>query len=164
MGAVAIGATVYFGSEDSNRQMIEVADAFAYAHELGMATILWCYMRNPAFTLNGTNHESSADLTGQANPSGRDAERGISSNRSCPHRAAASKRLTVAIRPTASSTNVIYSELSSDHPIDLTRYQVANGYMGKVGIDQFRRRQRRQRFCRSGQDSGHQQTRPVAWV
>ena len=67
MGAVAVGATVYFGSEDANRQMIEVAEAFAYAHELGMATILWCYMRNSAFSVNGTNHETSADLTGQAN-------------------------------------------------------------------------------------------------
>ena len=67
MGAVAVGATVYFGSQDSNRQMVEVADAFACAHELGMATILWCYMRNPAFSLDGVNHESSADLTGQAN-------------------------------------------------------------------------------------------------
>ena len=67
MGAVAVGATVYFGSEDANRQMIEVAEAFAYAHELGMATILWCYMRNSAFSVNGINHETSADLTGQAN-------------------------------------------------------------------------------------------------
>ena len=67
MGAVAVGATVYFGSADSNRQMVEVAEAFALAHELGMATVLWCYMRNPAFTIDGVNHESSADLTGQAN-------------------------------------------------------------------------------------------------
>ena len=76
MGAVAIGATVYFGSEDSNRQMIEVAEAFAYAHELGMATILWCYMRNSGFSVNGTNHETSADLTGASQSPGRHAGRG----------------------------------------------------------------------------------------
>ncbi len=133
MGAVAIGATVYFGSEDSNRQMIEVADAFAYAHELGMATILWCYMRNPAFTLNGTNHESSADLTGQANHLGVTLSADIVKQK-LPTQSGGYKALNSGDSSYGKLDERIYSELSSDHPIDLTRYQVANGYMGKVGL------------------------------
>ena len=133
MGAVAVGATVYFGSEDANRQMVEVADAFAYAHELGMATILWCYMRNAAFTVHGVNHESSADLTGQANHLGVTLGADIVKQK-LPTQNYGYRALNSGDSAYGKLDERIYSELSSDHPIDLTRYQVANGYMGKVGL------------------------------
>lgn len=133
MGAVAVGATVYFGSEDSNRQMIEVAEAFAFAHELGMATVLWCYMRNPAFTIDGVNHESSADLTGQANHLGATLGADIVKQK-LPTQNYGYRALNSGGSSYGKLDERIYSELSSDHPIDLTRYQVANGYMGKVGL------------------------------
>ena len=133
MGAVAVGATVYFGSEDSNRQMIEVAEAFALAHELGLATVLWCYMRNPAFTSNGVNHESSADLTGQANHLGVTLGADIVKQK-LPTQNYGYRALNSGDSSYGKLDDRIYTELSSDHPIDLTRYQVANGYMGKVGL------------------------------
>ncbi len=133
MGAVAVGATVYFGSEDANRQMVEVADAFAYAHELGLATILWCYMRNSAFTVDGVNHESSADLTGQANHLGVTLGADIVKQK-LPTQTGGYQALNSGDSAYGKLDDRIYSELSSDHPIDLTRYQVANGYMGKVGL------------------------------
>ena len=133
MGAVAVGATVYFGSEDSNRQMVEVGEAFAFAHELGMATILWCYMRNPAFTINGVNHESSADLTGQANHLGVTLGADIVKQK-LPTQNYGYQVLNSGDSSYGKLDERIYSQLSSDHPIDLTRYQVANGYMGKVGL------------------------------
>ncbi|MYD08742.1 MAG: class I fructose-bisphosphate aldolase [Chloroflexi bacterium] len=133
MGAVAVGATVYFGSEDANRQMVEVAEAFAYAHELGMATILWCYMRNSAFTVAGVNHESSADLTGQANHLGVTLGADIVKQK-LPTQNYGYRALNSGDSSYGKLDDRIYSELSSDHPIDLTRYQVANGYMGKVGL------------------------------
>ena len=133
MGAVAVGATVYFGSADSNRQMIEVAEAFALAHELGMATILWCYMRNSAFTTNGVNHESSADLTGQANHLGVTLGADIVKQK-LPTQNYGYRALNSGDSSYGKLDERIYSQLSSDHPIDLTRYQVANGYMGKVGL------------------------------
>lgn len=133
MGAVAVGATVYFGSEDSNRQMIEVAEAFALAHELGMATILWCYMRNPAFTVDGVNHESSADITGQANHLGVTLSADIVKQK-LPTQNYGYRALNSGDSSYGKLDERIYSALSSDHPIDLTRYQVANGYMGKVGL------------------------------
>ena len=133
MGAVAVGATVYFGSEDSNRQMVEVAEAFACAHELGMATILWCYMRNSAFTVNGVNHESSADLTGQANHLGVTLGADIVKQK-LPTQNYGYKALNAGDSSYGKLDERIYSALASDHPIDLTRYQVANGYMGKVGL------------------------------
>ena len=133
MGAVAVGATVYFGSEDSNRQMVEVGEAFAFAHELGMATILWCYMRNPAFTINGVNHESSADLTGQANHLGVTLGADIVKQK-LPTQNYGYQALNSGDSSYGKLDERIYSQLSSDHPIDLTRYQVANGYMGKVGL------------------------------
>ncbi len=133
MGAVAVGATVYFGSEDSNRQMVEVADAFAFAHELGMATVLWCYMRNSAFTVNGINHESSADLTGQANHLGVTLGADIVKQK-LPTQNYGYQALNSGDSSYGKLDERIYSQLSSDHPIDLTRYQVANGYMGKVGL------------------------------
>ncbi len=133
MGAVAVGATVYFGSADSNRQMVEVAEAFALAHELGMASILWCYMRNPAFTLNGVNHESSADLTGQANHLGVTLGADIVKQK-LPTQNYGYRALNSGDSSYGKLDERIYSQLSSEHPIDLTRYQVANGYMGKVGL------------------------------
>ena len=133
MGAVAVGATVYFGSADSNRQMIEVAEAFACAHELGMATILWCYMRNPAFTVDGVNHESSADLTGQANHLGVTLGADIVKQK-LPTQNGGYTALNSGDSAYGKLDERIYSQLSSEHPIDLTRYQVANGYMGKVGL------------------------------
>jgi len=133
MGAVAVGATVYFGSEESNRQMVEVAEAFAYAHELGMATILWCYMRNSAFKVDGTNYETGADLTGQANHLGVTLGADIVKQK-LPTTNGGYKALNAGDSSYGKLDERIYSELSSDHPIDLTRYQVANGYMGKVGL------------------------------
>lgn len=133
MGAVAVGATVYFGSADSNRQMVEVAEAFALAHELGMATILWCYMRNPAFTIDGVNHESSADLTGQANHLGVTLGADIVKQK-LPTQTGGYSALNSGDSSYGKLDQRIYSQLSSEHPIDLTRYQVANGYMGKVGL------------------------------
>ncbi len=133
MGAVAVGATVYFGSAESNRQMVEVAEAFACAHELGMATILWCYMRNPAFSLNGVNHESSADLTGQANHLGATLGADIVKQK-LPTQTGGYPALNAGDSSYGKLDERIYSQLSSEHPIDLTRYQVANGYMGKVGL------------------------------
>ena len=133
MGAVAVGATVYFGSDDSNRQMIEVAESFQYAHELGMATILWCYMRNSAFNVNGVNHETSADLTGQANHLGVTLSADIVKQK-LPTHTGGYLALNSGDSSYGKLDDRIYSELSSDHPIDLTRYQVANGYMGKVGL------------------------------
>lgn len=133
MGALAVGATVYFGSTDSNRQMIEVAQAFACAHELGMATVLWCYMRNAAFTVNGINHETSADLTGQANHLGATLGADIVKQK-LPTSNGGYHALNSGDSSYGKLDERIYSQLASDHPIDLTRYQVANGYMGKVGL------------------------------
>lgn len=133
MGAVAVGATVYFGSENSNRQMIEVAEAFAYAHELGMATVLWCYMRNSNFKVDGVNHEASADLTGQANHLGATLGADILKQK-LPVSNGGYKALNSGDSSYGKLDDRIYTELSSDHPIDLTRYQVANGYMGRAGL------------------------------
>jgi len=133
MGAVAVGATVYFGSDDSNRQMIEVAEAFEYAHELGMATVLWCYMRNSAFSVDGTNHETSADLTGQANHLGATLGADILKQK-LPKSNGGYKALNSGDSSYGKLDERIYTELASDHPIDLTRYQVANGYMGRAGL------------------------------
>ncbi len=133
MGAVAVGATIYFGSEESNRQLVEVAEAFAYAHELGMATILWCYMRNPNFRVNGTNYETAADLTGQANHLGVTIQADIVKQK-LPTTNGGYKALNTGSSSYGKLDERIYTELTSDHPIDLTRYQVANGYMGRIGL------------------------------
>ncbi|MEL6272235.1 MAG: class I fructose-bisphosphate aldolase [Chloroflexota bacterium] len=133
MGAAAVGATVYFGSEDSNRQIIEVAEAFAYAHELGMATVLWCYVRNNAFKVNGTNHETSADLTGQANHMGATIGADILKQK-LPTSNGGYKAMNSGDSSYGKLDERIYSDLTSDHPIDLARYQVANGYMGRTGL------------------------------
>ena len=133
MGAVAVGATVYFGSEESNRQMIEVAEAFAYAHELGMTTILWCYMRNSQFKVDGVNYETAADLTGQANHLGVTMHADIIKQK-LPTTNGGFHALNAGDSSYGKLDERIYSELTSDHPIDLTRYQVANGYMGRAGL------------------------------
>ncbi len=133
MGCVAVGATIYFGSEQSDRQIQEVSEAFAHAHELGMATILWCYLRNPAFKVNGVNHESSADLTGQANHIGATLEADILKQKQ-PTQNGGYKALNANGRSYGKYDERMYTELATDHPIDLTRYQVANGYMGRIGL------------------------------
>lgn len=133
MGAAAIGATIYFGSDDSNRQIIEIAEAFAYAHELGMATILWCYTRNNAFKQNGTDYHVSADLTGQANHLGVTIEADIIKQK-LPENNGGYKALNTGGSSYGKLDERIYSELTSDNPIDLTRYQVANCYMGRASL------------------------------
>lgn len=133
MGAVAVGATVYFGSEESARQLVDVAEAFAYAHELGMATVLWCYMRNPNFKINGTNYETAADLTSQANHLGVTIQADIVKQK-IPTTNGGYKALNSGDSSYGKLDERIYNELTSEHPIDLTRYQVANGYMGRAGL------------------------------
>lgn len=133
MGCVSVGATVYFGSDQSSRQIMEVSQAFAMAHELGMATVLWCYTRNNAFKVDGTNYETAADLTGQANHLGATIEADIVKQKQ-PDCNGGFKALNSGNSSYGKLDNRMYSELSSDHPIDLTRYQVANGYMGRIGL------------------------------
>ncbi|WP_321480821.1 class I fructose-bisphosphate aldolase [uncultured Bacteroides sp.] len=128
MGAVAVGATIYFGSEESRRQLIEVSEAFEYAHELGMATILWCYLRNTGFKKDGIDYHSAADLTGQANHLGVTIQADIVKQK-LPTNNGGFTAINFA-----KTDKRVYSDLSSEHPIDLCRYQVANGYMGRVGL------------------------------
>ncbi len=128
MGAVAVGATIYFGSEESSRQIQEVAQAFEMAHELGMATILWCYTRNNGFKKDGVDYHSAADLTGQANHLGVTIQADIIKQKLPTNNGG-----FTAINFSKSHPKM-YSELSSDHPIDLCRYQVVNNYMGRVGL------------------------------
>jgi class I fructose-bisphosphate aldolase len=132
MGAAAVGATIYFGSEESGRQIVEVAQAFAQAHELGMATVLWCYLRNPAFKKDKDYHVS-ADLTGQANHLGCTIEADIIKQK-LPENNGGFKALNTGGSSYGKLDERIYTELTSDHPIDLTRYQVANCYMGRAGL------------------------------
>jgi len=133
MGAVAVGATIYYGSPESNRQIQEVADAFEYAHELGMATILWCYTRNSAFKVNGTDYHASADLTGQANHLGVTIQADIVKQKQATNNGGY-KALNMGDSGYGKLDERIYTELTTDHPIDLTRYQVANCYMGRAGL------------------------------
>lgn len=128
LGAVAVGATVYFGSEDSRRQLVEVAEAFEYAHELGMATVLWCYLRNSAFKKDGTDYHSSADVTAQANHIGVTIKADIVKQK-LPTNNGGFKAIGFG-----KTDERMYSKLTTEHPIDLCRYQVANGYMGRVGL------------------------------
>ena len=132
MGAAAIGATIYFGSEESNRQIVEVAEAFAYAHELGMATILWCYLRNSSFKQDKDYHVA-ADLTGQANHLGVTIEADIIKQK-LPENNGGYEALNMGGSSYGKFDKRIYTDLASDHPIDLTRYQVANCYMGRIGL------------------------------
>ncbi len=132
LGAAAVGATVYFGSDDSHREIIEIAQAFALAHELGMATVLWCYLRNPAFKQDKDYH-LSADLTGQANHLGVTLEADIVKQK-LPENNGGFIALNTESVSYGKFDKRIYSELTSDHPIDLCRYQVVNCYMGRVGL------------------------------
>lgn len=133
MGAVAVGATVYFGSPESTRQLVEVAEAFAYAHELGLATVLWCYLRNPGFKVNGVNYETSADLTGQGNHLGVTIQADVIKQKA-PENNGGYKALNTGGSSYGKLDERIYTQLTSDNLIDLTRYQVANCYMGRVGL------------------------------
>lgn len=128
MGAAAVGATIYFGSEESTRQIQEVSDAFAYAHELGMATILWCYLRNSSFKTKEKDYHVSADLTGQANHLGVTIEADIIKQK-LPENNGGYTALNFG-----KTHKKVYSDLTSEHPIDLTRYQVINNYMGRAGL------------------------------
>ncbi|HUL17229.1 MAG TPA: class I fructose-bisphosphate aldolase [Terriglobales bacterium] len=132
MGAAAVGATIYFGSEQSDRQIIEVSQAFAQAHDLGMATVLWCYLRNSAFKKDKDYHVS-ADLTGQANHLGVTIEADIIKQK-LPENNGGYQALNMGDSSYGKFDKRIYTELSSDHPIDLCRYQVANCYMGRAGL------------------------------
>ncbi len=132
MGAVAIGATIYFGSDQSTRQITEVAEAFAYAHELGLATILWCYLRNPKFKGPDGDMHTAADLTGQANHLGVTIQADIIKQK-LPERNGGYNMLNTE-SAYGKTDKRIYTELSSDNPIDLVRYQVANCYMGRCGL------------------------------
>lgn len=128
MGAAAIGATIYFGSEESARQIEEIAEAFAHAHDLGMATILWCYLRNSDFKKDGTDYHTSADMTAQANHLGVTIEADI-----IKQKLPTLNRGFEAIG-FAKAHPAMYDSLTSDHPIDLCRWQVANCYMGRIGL------------------------------
>lgn len=128
MGAVAVGATIYFGSEQSRRQLVEIAQAFDYAHELGMATILWCYLRNSEFKKEGVDYHAAADLTGQADRLGVTIKADIVKQK-LPTNNGGFKAIHFG-----KTDERMYIELTTDHPIDLCRYQVTNGYMGRVGL------------------------------
>jgi class I fructose-bisphosphate aldolase len=128
MGAAAVGATIYFGSEESHHQIIEVAKAFEYAHELGMATVLWCYLRNGAFKKEGVDYHTAADLTGQANHLGVTIQADIIKQK-LPTNNGGYTALNFG-----KTHKKVYEELTTEHPIDLCRYQVANCYMGRAGL------------------------------
>jgi class I fructose-bisphosphate aldolase len=132
MGAAAVGATIYFGSDNATRQIVEVAQAFAMAHELGMGTVLWCYLRNNAFKQDKDYHVS-ADLTGQANHLGCTIQADIIKQK-LPENNGGFKALNSGNSSYGKLDERIYTELTSDHPIDLCRYQVANCYMGRAGL------------------------------
>ncbi len=128
MGAAAVGATIYFGSAESARQIVEVAAAFERAHELGMATVLWCYLRNPGFKKDGVDYHTAADLTAQANHLGVTIQADIIKQKLPTNNGGYT---AVNFGKTHAK---VYSELSTDHPIDLCRYQAANCYMGRIGL------------------------------
>jgi class I fructose-bisphosphate aldolase len=132
MGAVAVGATIYFGSPESARQIVEVSQAFKMAHDLGMATILWCYLRNPAFKKDKDYH-TSADLSSQANHLGVTIQADIIKQK-MPTNNGGYKAISSKENPYGKTSDAIYTELASDHPIDLTRYQVLNCYNGRAGL------------------------------
>jgi len=128
LGAVAVGATIYFGSEESGRQIVEVAEAFERAHELGMATVLWCYLRNSGFKKDGVDYSTAADLTNQANHLGVTIQADI-----IKQKLATNNGGYKAIN-FGKTNEKVYTELTTDHPIDLCRYQVAGCYMGRIGL------------------------------
>src|SRR5208337_295824 len=133
LGAVAVGATIYFGSEESSRQIQEVSRAFALAHELGLVTVLWCYLRNNAFKTAEKDYDVSADLSSQANHLGVTIEADIIKQK-LPENNGGYKALNTGNSSYGKLDERIYTELTSDHPIDLCRYQVANCYMGRAGL------------------------------
>jgi class I fructose-bisphosphate aldolase len=128
MGAVGVGATVYFGSEESKRQIVEVSEMFRQAHDLGLFTVLWCYLRNPAFKTKDADYHLAADLTGQANHLGVTIEADLIKQK-LPETNGGYNAVNFG-----KTHKAVYSQLSSDHPIDLTRYQLANCYMGRAGL------------------------------
>ncbi len=132
LGAAGVGATVYFGSQESRRQLVEVAEAFEEAHRLGMFTVLWCYLRNSAFKVEGVDYSASADLSGQANHLGVTIQADIIKQK-LPESNGGFDVLAKS-EPYGKTSKLVYSELTSDNPIDLTRYQVANCYMGRSGL------------------------------
>ncbi len=132
MGAVGVGATIYFGSEESTRQITEISEAFAYAHELGLATILWCYLRNPKFKAKDGDMHAAADLTAQANHLGVTIQADIIKQK-LPERNGGYNALNIE-SSYGKTSKLIYEKLTSDNPIDLVRYQVANCYMGRCGL------------------------------
>ena len=133
MGCTAVGATIYYGSPDSNRQIQEVTQAFAVAHELGMATVLWAYLRNGAFKADGTDYHASADLTGQANHLAVTIGADIVKQKLATNNGGYAA-LNMGDSSYGKFDKRIYTELATDHPIDLCRYQVANCYMGRIGL------------------------------
>ena len=128
LGAVAIGATIYFGSEESTRQIQEISEAFAYAHELGLATVLWAYLRNPAFETEEADYHTAADLTGQANHLSVTIEADL-----VKQKLPTTNRGFTALK-FGKTSEAVYTKLTTDHPIDLTRYQLINCYMGRIGL------------------------------
>jgi len=128
LGAAGVGATIYFGSEESNRQIQEVAEAFEAAHDLGMFTVLWCYIRNSAFTVDGVSYEASSDLTSQANHLGVTIEADIIKQKQPENNNGYGAVGYGKTHP------LVYEKLTTDHPIDLTRWQVVNSYMGRAGL------------------------------
>jgi class I fructose-bisphosphate aldolase len=133
MGAAAVGATIYFGSKESGRQIIEVSKAFKWAHKLGMATVLWCYLRNSAFKVGKVDYHTSADLTGQANHIGVTIEADIVKQK-LPTNNGGYLALNKDGVSFGKMDKKVYDKLCSDHPIDMTRYQIINCYMGRVGL------------------------------
>ena len=133
MGASAVGATIYFGSPESNRQIVEVAEAFEEAHNLGMATILWCYLRNDAFKKEGIDYHVAADLTGQANHLGVTIQADLIKQK-LPENNGGFKALNTGSSSYGKLDERMYSDLATEHPIDLCRYQVINCYMGRIGL------------------------------
>ncbi len=128
LGAIAVGATIFYGSEESRRQIMEISEAFAHAHELGMVTVLWAYLRNPAFKHEGTDYHASADLTGQANHLASTIQADIVKQKQAENNGGYGAIGFGKTHP------LVYDTLCSDHPIDLVRYQVANCYMGRAGL------------------------------
>jgi fructose-bisphosphate aldolase, class I len=133
MGATGVGATIYFGSEEATRQIQEVSEAFEEAHSLGMFTVLWCYLRNPDFKQGGVDYHLSADLTGQANHLGVTIQADIIKQK-LPENNGGYLAMQKLDPSYGKTSKLVYSELSTDHPIDLTRYQLANCYMGRSGL------------------------------
>ena len=129
LGAAGVGATIYFGSEEATRQLQEVSEAFSQAHQLGMFTVLWCYLRNNAFKKDGIDYSMAADLTGQANHIGVTIEADIIKQKLPENNGGYN-----ALKGYGKTSKLVYESLTTDHPIDLTRWQVANCYMGRIGL------------------------------